>query len=322
MILPAIDIVSTMGFSEFIKNVRYYLDNQPLSRSIKSILGETLIGMAQRLGPLLPTHGVNVYEHEWDVLVVLDTCRVDALQEVAPEYDFLPAEIPATRSIGSKTVEWMRKTFTPAYRDEMAQTVYVTFNPNSEEELDPSWFQHLDEVWRTDWNAAEGGVPPRPVTDRAIAASRELKPERLLVHYKQPHGPYPQFDKLDPVNELDDSANDRSGPFGALIEGRVTRDELWEAYLDDLRLGLDDVALLLSSLDAERVVITADHGECFGEWGIYGHHGHIPVPELVRVPWVVTSAEDTSDYEPETDLDASADAGDVDEKLRSLGYKT
>lgn len=310
-----------MGLSEFSDNMRYYFDNQPPWRAGKSIFGELLSGVARRVGPAFPTRGVNFYDREWDVLIILDTCRVDALQEVAPEYDFLPAEIDSTRSVGSKTVEWMRNTFTPEYRDEMARTAYVTFNPNSEEELDPSWFQHLDEVWRTDWNAEEGGVPPRPVTDRAIAAHRELDPERLMVHYKQPHTPYPGFEKLDPVNEVDDDANDRSGPFGALIEGRVTREELWGAYLDDLRLALDDIDLLLESIDADSVAITADHGECFGEWGLYGHYGWVPVPELVRVPWVVTSANRTADYEPETDLDAALDQTDVDEKLRALGYK-
>lgn len=311
-----------MSLSEFINNARYYLENQPPVRATRSIIGELLVGMAQRVGPFLPNRGINFYDREWDILIVLDTCRVDALQEIAPEYDFLPTEIQSVRSNGSKTVEWMRNTFTPAYRDEMTQTAYVTFNPNSKEELDPSWFQHLDEVWRTDWNAAEGGVPPRPITDRAIAAKRELQPDRLIVHYKQPHTPYPQFGKLDPTNELMDSTNDRSGPFGALIEGRVTRKELWDAYLDDLRLALDDIEILLSSLDAEKVVITADHGECFGEWGIYGHHGHVPVPELVCVPWVVTSAERIIEYEPETDFDETTTDENVDEKLRALGYKT
>jgi hypothetical protein len=33
--------------------------------------------------------GTNPYGKEWDALIVLDSCRVDALQEVAPEYDFI-----------------------------------------------------------------------------------------------------------------------------------------------------------------------------------------------------------------------------------------
>jgi hypothetical protein len=30
-----------------------------------------------------------VYDLEWDTLIILDTCRVDALRTVADEYDFL-----------------------------------------------------------------------------------------------------------------------------------------------------------------------------------------------------------------------------------------
>jgi hypothetical protein len=313
-----------MSFSEFKKNIRYYIKNQPLWRAAKSISGELLLSTARRVGPMLPTRGVNFYDREWDVLIILDTCRVDALQEVASEYNFLPTTVDSIRSVGSKTVEWMRKTFTSEYYDEMAQTAYVTFNPNSEKELDPSLFQHLEEVWQTDWNAEKGGVPPRPVTDRAITAHRKLNPDRLIIHYKQPHAPYPQFEKLDPTNELKNNANDRSGPFGALIEGRVTRKELIEAYLDDLRLALDDINLLLNSINADRAVITADHGECFGEYGLYGHHGWTPVPELVQVPWVITSAEDTSGYEPKKDLKSRPHANheDIDRKLSALGYKT
>jgi hypothetical protein len=310
-----------MSLREFSHNIRYYFENQSLWRAGKSIFGEVLSGIARQMGPALPTRGVNFYDRDWDILIILDTCRVDALQEVSREYDFLPAEIDSIRSVGSKTVEWMRKTFTPAYQTEMSQTAYVTFNPNTDEELNRSWFHHFDEVWRTDWNAEEGGVPPRPVTDHAIAAHKQLTPERLIVHYKQPHTPYPQFDKLDPINELDDDTNDRSGPFGALIEGRVTRKELWEAYLNDLRLALDDIVLFLESVDADRVIITADHGECFGEWGLYGHYGWVPVPELVRVPWVVTSAKNNTEYEPNVDIELTADNKDVGEKLRALGYK-
>jgi hypothetical protein len=31
----------------------------------------------------------NVFEKDWDVLVVLDACRVDALRAVQDEYDFI-----------------------------------------------------------------------------------------------------------------------------------------------------------------------------------------------------------------------------------------
>jgi len=33
--------------------------------------------------------GTNIYERDWDALVVLDACRVDILREVADEYEFI-----------------------------------------------------------------------------------------------------------------------------------------------------------------------------------------------------------------------------------------
>jgi hypothetical protein len=33
--------------------------------------------------------GTNVFNEDWDLLVVLDTCRVDSLKSVSEEYSFL-----------------------------------------------------------------------------------------------------------------------------------------------------------------------------------------------------------------------------------------
>ena len=48
----------------------------------------------------------------------------------------------------------------------------------------------------------------------------------------------------------------------------IPRERAWQAYCDDLQYVLNDVSLLLSNLDAERVVISTDHGHATGEFGI------------------------------------------------------
>jgi hypothetical protein len=63
------------------------------------------------------------------------------------------------------------------------------------------------------------------------------------------------------------------------------------------------VALLLENVDAERVVITADHGEGFGEYGVYEHPVGCPAPTIKRVPWATTTAADTGSYVPEDAAD-------------------
>jgi hypothetical protein len=314
-------MADVMTLSELGENTRYYAANRGPYAAAKLSLADLATSAVHRLQPYLPALGTPVYEFEWDLLVVLDTCRVDALAAVADEYEFLPSEIRSVRSVGSKTSEWMKNTFTDRYAEEMADTAYVTFNAHSDDLLDPGEFAHLGEVWRSHWNAEMGGVPPRPVTDHAIAAGRELCPEYLVAHYKQPHQPYVHLEGLDPTNHREDATNDRGGVFGALIEGEFSREEIWQAYLDELRWALDDVGLLLENVDADRVAITADHGECFGEWGVYGHHGCVLIPELVEVPFVEgISARDSSDYDPGVSLAADHETEDVHEQLRALGY--
>jgi hypothetical protein len=310
-----------MTAHEWLSNARYYVDHQGPAGALKLTGGELLAGACSRLDPIVPTWGTNVYDRNWDLLVVLDTCRADALQAVSDEYAFLPSAVPSMRSVGSKTREWMRKTFTDDYADEKARTAFVTFNPNSDDELDPEDFLYLKEVWRTDWEPDQGGVPPEPVTDYAIAASRNLDPDRMIAHYKQPHAPYTALDGFDPTNPLEATDNDRSGVFGALIRGELSREDAWEGYLDELRWGLDEVERLLKNVDANRVAITSDHGECFGEWGLYGHHEAVPARVLREVPWVETTATDTGASEPDVLVDPRTTGPSVNEKLRALGYK-
>ncbi|AKU07579.1 MULTISPECIES: alkaline phosphatase family protein [Haloferax] len=310
-----------MGLGDWASNARWYYQNLNLGTAAKVSAAELLGGAVRRAYSHAPRLGRPIYERDWDALIILDTCRPDALEAVASEYDFLPnGRVPTATSLGSNSREFMRYNFTEEYREEMDQTAFVTFNPNSDAMLDPNDWLLLDEVWRDAWEADIGSVRPRTVTNRSIAAHRELDPERTIIQYQQPHTPYPHFEKHDcGALAIEDDANDRSGIFGAILDGKITREEAWEGYLDNLRWALDDLELLLSNLDAERVILTSDHGECFGEWGLYGHHRSTPVPELIRVPWVVTEATDEGTHEPPA---ASTDPDDVglDSKLSSLGY--
>jgi hypothetical protein len=56
-------------------------------------------------------------------------------------------------------------------------------------------------------------------------------------------------------------------------------------YEETLRLVLEHVSELVDELDGS-VVVTADHGEAFGEQGYWEHHVETHIPVLVDVPWV------------------------------------
>jgi len=288
--------------------------------------------------------GTNPYDEDWDMLVVLDTCRPDALREVADEYDFLSA-IPSVWSVGSATPEWVANTFTTEHIDDVNGTAYVASHggcqwifeqdkvsiydtassnilpldivePLTEwDTVDRDDFLLFDLTWkyRAD-NEYAGTTLPLTVTDRAIAVGREVDFDRFVVHYKQPHAPY----VANAIEEDRDLEPHEETPWEYLRDGG-SRERVWESYLDELRWGLDNVATLLENVDAERTIITADHGDAFGEYGIYSHPLGIFHPSVRKVPWAETTATDSGSYEPEVEPASETD-GSLQEQLDHLGY--
>ena len=60
-------------------------------------------------------------------MIILDALRTDALKAAADEYD-LVGEIDEVTSVGSTSKEWLLKTFTEEYADDIGETTYVTGN--------------------------------------------------------------------------------------------------------------------------------------------------------------------------------------------------
>lgn len=273
---------------------------------------ELFFGAVRRVDRAVP-FGTNVYDRDWDLLVVLDACRADLFAEVADEYGYEVGELTSVAG-GSRT--WMERTFAPEREADTRETLYVTGNPFSAEMVDPTRFHAVEEVWRYGWDEDVNTVPARPLTDMTIREHRRLNPDRTIVHYMQPHHPFVP-NPMDAGMNRDNIANPEESVWDRLRRGEVDYDEVWAAYRENLRYVLEDVALLLRSVDAERAVLTADHGNALGEWGFYGH-GDVPFSAVRRVPWSPTTARDDGEYEPT--LEPEHDEGDRDKKLRDLGY--
>jgi predicted NAD-dependent protein-ADP-ribosyltransferase YbiA (DUF1768 family) len=283
-------------------------------------------------------HGTDVFEREWDVLVILDTCRADAMDEIAHKYDFV-ASGTSVWSRGSATREWVPHTFTRSNLDEIRNTALVTANPTSRwglghesqpewpeftkrltrwDTVDPGDFLEFDEVWQYGpKNPFSGTVVPSAVTDRAISTWRSASPDRMIVHYLPPHKPY-GAKALRENRELTDI--ERS-PWEELRNG-TPREAVWSRYLEELEFGLDSVRTLVEDIDADRIVITSDHGEAFGEFGLYAHP-MVPIPQLRKVPWVETSGRGRNEYTTVLEPTGGSDAleTEVEEQLELLGYR-
>lgn len=279
---------------------------------------EFYVGALRRVSKVYDP-GDPVFGRDWDVLLVLDACRYDLMVEVANEYNFI-GDVERFTSTASSSRQWMSKNFGTEYADEMVRTAHVTGNPFSDRCLDPADWARLDEVWRYAWNDDLGTIRPRPLTDRAVAAWRDLDPDRMIVHYMQPHYPFiPRPDLHDGMVVA--GFGDADEPFWRRVRRcEVDRETAWKAYRENLRVVLDEVAFLRRVITADRLVITADHGNAIGKFGIYGHPGSVPLSTLRHVPWVETDAEAIEEHEPDTSREEGIGT-EVASKLEELGYK-
>jgi len=281
--------------------------------------------------------GTNVFSKDWDILIILDTCRVDALRSVAENYEWLPAseEIDSIWSVGSATMEWIANTFTREYADEVQKTLYVTGNAQARKVLEQRTFPEDQEgIWaQTNWQTVAqdslpeiyhgweyenqdvpGAIHPARLTDVAIQAWEENGPERMIIHYSQPHHPYP-FTAVREGREMNDIER---RPFDYLMAGG-DRDRVWNLYIESLEVALDNVANLVRAIDDSKMTISADHGDAFGEWGHFSHPFAAFVPQIRKVPWAELSSLSGS-YEPSTDVSKLEKQTTVEEQLKHLGY--
>lgn len=298
-------------------------------KALKEVSGRVA---ASTMSSIYDNRAVNVFGEDWDVLILLDACRVDALAEVAPDYDFLPDEIPHVVSVGSGSPQWMANTFTDEWREEIRDTGYVSGNPHARRVLSDSmhgryaeiggaedWLEELAyfvPVWESGWDAGVGTVPARAVTDHLVHNCRSRPTRRVIAHYMQPHFPSVPRPLADGI-DLENDAGIAENVWSKLGDG-LTVEAIFESYLENLRYVLDDVEVALANIDAETVVISADHGEAFGEYLRYGH-GKPYIGAVRNVPWVRTSATDEGGYAPDVG-DPSKPAPSVDEQLQALGY--
>mgnify|MGYP002761793875 FL=1 len=182
------------------------------------------------------------------------------------------------------------------------------------------------DVWQEGWDDSLGTVPPDSLATAFHEYGDTVAGhDRTVLHYMQPHAPFlghGDGGKLTKIREgiskqgaeetSDDggsvlaSVGDRVRPLvestlegsslaqkaGVLLEldaasvlSNGTRETVMQYHEDNLRIALESVADLLDDLDGD-VVITADHGEAFGEQGVWEHHIETHIPPLVEVPWL------------------------------------
>lgn len=265
--------------------------------------------------------GIDIFDQDWDNLIILDACRYDIFAEIAE----LPGELEAKYSRGSATYNFIRANF--ANRQAL-DTVYVGANSwflKLKEEINAEVHDFVDLQYSdedVDWAHEELlAVTPETVTEAAIEADEKYPNKRLIIHYIQPHHPF--IGSIGRENFVQQSSS-----LIDVVKASDASDELlWQAYKENLEIVLPEVKNLLDTL-LGKTVVTADHGEMLGDRHDYipvrdyGHHKGIFNDATVKIPWLINETNDRKRIVSDPPVgNSSINMESVDEQLRNLGYK-
>jgi len=174
--------------------------------------------------------------------------------------------------------------------------------------LDNGFDRYDDELPVTETN--RGDMFERRAEQTTAHALAWLSAERrgpffLWVHYNDPHGPYVPPPPYDEQFQLADAPGEdllpvlsvQRGWFGIpayqALPGLRRPSQYRSRYAGEIRYFDEFLGRLLEA--AERgsqprdlvVLLTADHGESFGEEDFYFSHGYATTPDLARVPFLL-----------------------------------
>jgi hypothetical protein len=276
--------------------------------------------------------GRNFMKEDWDNLLILDACRYDMFAE----HSWLDGDLEKRTSLAASTPEFVTKTFDgETYHD----TVYVTANPQLTLRVDDDVFHHVERVWETDWDNNLSTVRPETMVERTREMYERYPNKRIISHFMQPHYPFigeigrtelddqAGFELTKRLASGEDATRDGESIWDLLKRGEVDEELVWNAYVENLRVVLDEVEELLKTFD-ERTVVTSDHGNLMGEQvgplpiEIYGHPTGIHAENLVTVPWLTIEGSERKEITTDVPAESSAeyDAEELEDRLADLGY--
>ena len=220
----------------------------------------------------------------------------------------LTSRYPSTHGVGESAATFLADEFVTlaeSLRDAGYATAAFVGSPelNRSRNLQQGFDLYDDRTSRTQ----PAGMPWRRASETTTAALAWLQsaksPWFVWVHYREPHGPYESPAERDPDAGLRASnapgerlrvlttPTGRGGiPGYQAIPGLFTREGYEARYREAIRSVDLQIERLVASLETTGqqfgMLVTADHGEAFGEDRYYFSHGHSVGLDQIRVPLI------------------------------------
>lgn len=267
----------------------------------------------------LKNEGIDVMARDWDTLIILDSCTYALFAECSD----LSGSLSKVISSGSATGEFLLTTVGDA---DLNDVVYVTASPGIRfvEKHREINLHAIDDVWEDEWNKELGTVKPETMLKRAATAHKKYPDKRIVVHFMQPHFPFigPTGQSIEHRaygGQIDSDKTEGDSVWTRLSNGEISEKEVRTAYRENLELTLPHVSELIESISG-RVVVTSDHGNAYGQKGVYGHTPGVFLPEIVEVPWLEIPYDERRKIKAEDAVLSVRDTDKVQDRLEDLGY--
>lgn len=235
-----------------------------------------------------------VWEKDWDVLLIMDACRLDYAKE---EFEEERYDVKDTIAPGSSSKDWAEH-FEEA--EDLEDIVYISANPHVSNQMiegfagDNPFFMIYD-VWKTNWDDENGTVRAEALNEKFSEVKEMYPDKRFILHYMQPHHPFIGEKQLEDSGFIFPDGNTKSEKdkmvWDRLKDGEIDEDVFREAYRSNLKYVKSCIEDLIPDLDG-RIIITADHGNIFGKRWMYAHPPELYFDELVRVPWIEVNKDE------------------------------
>lgn len=212
-----------------------------------------------------------ILDRDWKYLIIIDACRYDYFEKI----NQINGKLGKVYSVGTETGGWLKNSFKDKKCDDI---LYVSGTPQVSDDMlkkrvGKNPFSKLINVWKWGWNQELGTVHPEKVNKTVLMLNDKEQYKRMIIHYIQPHSPFIGEPKLGRIKWYE------------VKSGKLPINDVKKAYEGNLKLVLRHVKELTEKLDG-KIVITSDHGEMFGEYGVYSHHKGMYTRQLMEVPWL------------------------------------
>ena len=238
---------------------------------------------------------IELLEAKWDILIILDACKVEVFEEVYKKSLKKEGELKKAKTFSKGTEDWMESNIRGK---DCSNIIYVDPIVMFNKWLPDSNFFKVDEVWKYGWDYNYGTILPEQMTKSALKQIEDHPDKRIIVHYHQPHPPFldPAFRKIRKSiitpelinNMMDEQAKNTSHTIPHFIQGNMRRflgaerawalmiwlgmepldgmgqafkhfgmDGIMNAYEQNMIMVLKDINKLIAT--GKKTIITSDH---------------------------------------------------------------